>query len=195
MGPTRASSIATSGTTSTVDRETNAGLIAGGLVKPGQADTLLGKFRAFKLPQFPFVVVPPTAHAFQFHAEYPFLLLTIMAACSEDNVSLQKSLDHEIKQQISVRVVMNDERNMDLLLGLLVHTAWYQYRYETIHTQMYLCLQLAITLVVDLGLDRTSGLTMSSIAGGPKGSDSESGSYQQSTAKRALLGVFHLSSV
>ncbi|KAH8428439.1 uncharacterized protein LDX57_006137 [Aspergillus melleus] len=147
------------------------------------------------MPQFPFVVIPATTNASQLHAQYPFLLLTIIAACSEDDFALQKTLDHEIKRQICVRIIMNDERSMDLLLGLLVHTAWYQYRFETIHTQMYLTLELAITLVVDLSLDQNSGLSMRGITAGLKGKGSETAIQQSSTAKRALLGVFHLTSV
>ena len=108
---------------------------------------------------------------------------------------MMDSWDHLILlEQACDLVDLNDERSMDLLLGLLVHTGWCHYRYQTVHTQMYLCLQLAITLVVDLGLDQISGFTMRSIVAEVKGKDGQAGDDQSGTAKRALLGVFHISS-
>ncbi|KAI9035873.1 uncharacterized protein KD926_002805 [Aspergillus affinis] len=194
-GCTRATSTATSGVSGTINLDNINDSIAGGLITIDRADTLLEKFRSFRMPQFPFVVVPATTRASQLHAQSPFLLLTIIAACLEDDLSLQKGLDHEIKRQISIRIIINNERSMDLLLGLLVHTAWYHYRFKTIHTLMYLSLELAITLVADLGLDQNSGLTMRGITAGLKGKGSETRNPQSSTEKRALLGVFHLTSV
>ncbi|KAF7590081.1 hypothetical protein BBP40_003283 [Aspergillus hancockii] len=81
--------------------------------------------------------------------------------------------------------------------GLLVYTAWCRYQWKSMHTQMNLVLQLAITLVVDLGLNQQSNFTMRNISAGlqkgrrmgePKPDHSEVG-------KRALLGTFYLYSV
>ncbi|THC94481.1 hypothetical protein EYZ11_006046 [Aspergillus tanneri] len=161
-----------------------------------QAGPLLEKFRSVKMPQFPFVVIPSTTTAWTLQNQSPFLFLAIMAASTEDNPVLQKTLDQQLKQRIGLNIIMNNERSMDLLLGLLVHIAWDHYRWETVHTEMFLLLQLAMTLVADLGL-QTGGLTMKSISisAGCKAGRTSDELVASAEGKRAFLGVFYLCSL
>ncbi|KAE8330722.1 hypothetical protein BDV39DRAFT_212672 [Aspergillus sergii] len=139
-------------------------LLTIGILTLAQCNRLLDKFRMVKMPQFPFVIIPDSMNAISLRQEYPFLFVAIMTVSTEDRPSLQKDLNHEVKRTISTRIIMNNERNIDLLLGLLVYTAWYHYHWESMLPHMYLFLQLTITMVADLGLDRQPNFTMQNIA-------------------------------
>ncbi|KAB8224916.1 hypothetical protein BDV33DRAFT_187882 [Aspergillus novoparasiticus] len=139
-------------------------LLTIGILTLAQCNRLLDKFRMVKMPQFPFVIIPDSMNAISLRQEYPFLFVAIMTVSTEDRPSLQKNLNHEVKRTISTRIIMNNERNIDLLLGLLVYTAWYHYHWESMLPHMYLFLQLTITMVADLGLDRQPNFTMQNIA-------------------------------
>ncbi|KAE8371756.1 hypothetical protein BDV26DRAFT_286513 [Aspergillus bertholletiae] len=135
-------------------------LLTFGILTFAQCIRLLDKFRTVKMPHFPFVIIPDSMNAITLRQNYPFLFVVIMAVSTEDKLALQKDLDREVKRTVSLRIIMNNERNIDLPLGLLVYTAWYHYHWES----MYLVLQLTVTMVADLGLDRQPNFTMQTIA-------------------------------
>ncbi|KAB8265736.1 hypothetical protein BDV32DRAFT_158089 [Aspergillus pseudonomiae] len=139
-------------------------LLTIGILTLAQCNRLLGKFRTVKMPQFPFVIIPDSVNAISIRREYSFLFMTIMTVSTEERPALQKNLDHEVQRTISTRIIMNNERNIDLLLGLLVYTAWYHYHWESMLPHMYMFLQLSVTMVADLGLDREPNFTMRNIA-------------------------------
>jgi hypothetical protein len=72
---------------------------------------------------FPFVVVPPTVDARTLLEERPFLYRTIMAV-AEQNTNDQRNQVREIIQYLSVHLLQLGEKNLDMLLGVLVHIAW-----------------------------------------------------------------------
>ncbi|OGM42797.1 C6 transcription factor [Aspergillus bombycis] len=149
------------------------------------------------MPQFPFVIIPDSMNAISIRREYPFLFLVIMVVSTEGQPALQKTLDYEVKRTVSTRIIMNNERNIDLLLGLLVYTAWYHYHWESMLPHMYLFLQLTVTMAADLGLDREPNFTMRNIAAGlgrPTSAHQLSEGHS-AAGKRALLGTFYLCSV
>ncbi|KJK62998.1 GAL4 like protein [Aspergillus parasiticus SU-1] len=172
-------------------------LLTIGILTLAQCNRLLDKFRMVKMPQFPFVIIPDSMNAISLRQEYPFLFVAIMTVSTEDRPSLQKDLNHEVKRTISTRIIMNNERNIDLLLGLLVYTAWYHYHWESMLPHMYLFLQLTITMVADLGLDRQPNFTMQNIAAslGRPSSARQLVANHSAAGKRALLGTFYLCSV
>ncbi|KAJ6098267.1 hypothetical protein N7499_002641 [Penicillium canescens] len=103
-------------------------------------------------PHFPFVVVAPSTSITQLHQEKPFLSLAILASAAYDNMPLQRALGKEIKKCVASRMLINGEVSFELLQGLLVFLAWSHY-YSRPHRYTQF-LQLAISLIVDLRLDR-----------------------------------------
>ena len=172
-------------------------LLTNGVLTLAQCNRLLDKFRTDKMPQFPFVIIPDSMNAISLRQEYPFLFVIIMTVSSEDRPALQKDLDHEVKRTVSTRIIMNNERNIDLLLGLLVYTAWYHYHWESMLPHMYMFLQMTVTMVADLGLDRQPNFTMRNIAAslGRPNSAHQRMTSDSATGKRALLGTFYLCSM
>jgi hypothetical protein len=86
---------------------------------------LLEIFRTDMTPHFPFVVIPPSTTAAQLHRQKPFLYSAIMMSVAFRNVSKQMAMATEIMTDLSVRLLQNGEKSMDLLQGLLVYSAWY----------------------------------------------------------------------
>ncbi|KAG2419608.1 hypothetical protein HFD88_004404 [Aspergillus terreus] len=165
--------------------------ITRGLLNITEGEELLLKFRTDLMPLFPFVIIPEVNFA-ELRQQSPFLLLCIMTACLEHRPALQQKLEFEARTVLSTRVVMDMERDMDLLRGLLVHIAWYHYHWRIYHTQVYMLLQMAMAMVVDLGLDKYDNFRMQRSPHDGKGTDeSHKGQalYLTPDGQRAFLGA------
>lgn len=169
-----------------------------GVIASNLADELLSKYRAQKVPHFPFVVVPPEADAATLREQSPFLLLCILTAALEHNPKLQEELELVVRKEIANRIVVGIERNMDLLQGLLVHGAWHHYHWKTYHTHMYMLLQMTLIMIADLCLDKQESFRMQTIPGEGKDPDNTYGpkesTSQTAAQQRALLGCYYLCS-
>ncbi|BCS10460.1 hypothetical protein ALUC_31277A [Aspergillus luchuensis] len=148
------------------------------------------------MPLFPFVLI----HEANFgilRETSPFLLLCIMTACLEHKPALQQNFELEVRSVISTRIMMNMERDMDILRGLLVHIAWSHYHWRNYHTQVYMLLQMAMAIVVDLGLDRYDNFRMRHIYDHEEDTQgSQEGEILHLTpdGQRAFLGCYYLCS-
>ncbi|KAM0197524.1 hypothetical protein ACHAPI_004989 [Fusarium lateritium] len=87
-------------------------------------------------------------------------------------------------------MLIRSERSLDLLLGIIVIVAWYQY-HCFMHAQLHNLIGLAVTLVGELGLhrsptvlERTNLMVVKPLQPGPRTNEE----------RRALLGVWYLSS-
>ncbi|KAK9344247.1 hypothetical protein V1522DRAFT_410860 [Lipomyces starkeyi] len=165
-------------------------IIDRGLLSLGDVNKLLDVFRNSLVDHFPFVVLPPSATAESLRRQSPFLFLAIIASMAFENSPLQRHLGNEIKKQIASRIILGTEKNMDLLQGLLVHMAWYHYFVRLQKQQMFLILQLCITLVQDLGLHRSPKDNKHSFCLDQRRT---SQTTRNPAEKRALLGVYYLS--
>lgn len=148
----------------------------------------LETFRRSSANYFPFVIIAPTVSVEVLRDNNPFLFLCIMAVTSFENPALQRKLGKEVMKQICDRLVMGHEASMDLLQGLLVFVAWYQYFCVPGKHQYFLMLQLCVNMCHELRLDLNE-----------KGKRSlEEGQNQGSTRNpaemRALLGTYCLAS-
>jgi hypothetical protein len=88
-----------------------------------EADRFLIDFCTQKLPNFGFIHVPASSTAQRLREERPFLFLTIMAVSSKSS-SQRQMLGQEIKQTIAREMLVENEGNFDILLGLLVFLTW-----------------------------------------------------------------------
>ncbi len=89
-----------------------------------EAEAYLLYFRTVFLKFFPFLHLPPTTRARQLQRDRPVLWLAIMAVSSKSR-SRQLALYDRFKSTIARKVVLESERNLDVLLGLLTFLAWY----------------------------------------------------------------------
>ncbi|PYI21327.1 hypothetical protein BO99DRAFT_328277 [Aspergillus violaceofuscus CBS 115571] len=170
--------------------------ITRGFLSITEGEELLLKFRTDLMPLFPFVIVPETSFV-ELGKQSPFLLQCVITACLEHKPDLQQKLELEARAVISTRIVMNMERDMDLLRGLLVHIAWYHYHWRVYHTQVYMLLQMAMAIVVDLGLDRCDNFRMQRNYPSEKETEEPAKGqafYQTPDGQRAFLGCYYLCS-
>ncbi|OCK78662.1 hypothetical protein K432DRAFT_301475, partial [Lepidopterella palustris CBS 459.81] len=164
--------------------------ITRGLLSIGDAENCVARYRAIKANLFPFVIIPSDWDTESFRCQAPFLFLAVLTAASENNPALQSSLAAQILSEVSRRVVIQSEKSLEILQGLLVHTCWYHYHFrKSSGQQLYLLLKIAVSLVVDLGIDKN-----------PFGSFQPSSTARDdktklAAGKRALLGCFYLCSV
>jgi hypothetical protein len=149
----------------------------------------LETFQQHFVNYFPFVVVPPTASVEALRYDNPFLFLCIMAVTSFEDPMLQRRLGQGIKRQICDRLVMGHEVSMDLLQGLLIFVAWYQYFCVPGKHQYFLMLQLCVNLCHELRLDLNNK--------GKRGLEEaqSQGNARNPAEIRALLGTYYLSSM
>jgi len=86
----------------------------------------------------------------------PFLFLAIANSFVDKTEDLQEKIFTKINETISKRIVMNGEKSLELLQGLIVILAWFHFHTESVH-QLSLIRHISISLVGDLGLDRPPG--------------------------------------
>ncbi|KAL1963469.1 hypothetical protein VTN77DRAFT_8370 [Rasamsonia byssochlamydoides] len=119
---------------------------------PEEAEDCLKTFRTRNLKYFPFTYIPESTSSQQLRQEWPFFWLCIMAITTK-TVSKQLGLGRAIRQIASQEILVDGERNLDLLFGLLVFVGWGHYQ---VHSGpiMTVYTHLCMSLVFDLGLHR-----------------------------------------
>lgn len=96
-------------------------VISMGFLDADEANQLLADFFVTSA-EFPLIVLPFHADLECMRWERPCLLLAILTACARDH--LQSQLEIEFRKMLADRVILNAEKNMDLLQGLLVFLTW-----------------------------------------------------------------------
>lgn len=88
-----------------------------------QAEGLLLKFQS-KASFFPFMQIPPESTVPSLSRTSPFLLLAILAASSMEDPLLHHQIDHEFRRVLSSKMLLQGQKSLDFLQGLLVYIAW-----------------------------------------------------------------------
>jgi hypothetical protein len=86
-------------------------------------DDNLKTFKAIKLKRFPFIILPESQTAQDLRQERPFLWLCIMAVSSKSSVQ-QIALEKELRTIIGRQLLLEGEKTLDLLLGVMTYIAW-----------------------------------------------------------------------
>ncbi|KAH8806171.1 hypothetical protein F5884DRAFT_470427 [Xylogone sp. PMI_703] len=127
-------------------------IIDRGILTLDYARTLLDTFNYSYAAFFPFIVLPASTTVESLRREKPFLFLVIMAAAAFSNTPLQHFLGKEIQKQVAIKMIVCNERSLDMLQGLVIYLAYGQYFFSAENQQITLMTQLALTLVFELGL-------------------------------------------
>jgi hypothetical protein len=89
-----------------------------------EANHLIEIFKTQMAPQFPFVVIPPHMGAQQLRTYNPFLYHTIAVVASCKNVARQVVLRKDYMRDLCEKVLIESQKSLDILQGLLVFVAW-----------------------------------------------------------------------
>lgn len=160
----------------------------------GEIEQLLVTFRSMAV-HFPIWIFPEGASCIDCIQQKPFATLAMLVASSSANERLQTACDFTFRNMLARKVIVEGKRNLELLQGLLIYLAWHHHylRHET--QQIYQYLQLAIGMVVDLGLNKPKSQQRHSPSLSQNSMSRGKTTSEESTAEeeRALLGCYALS--
>ncbi|KAM5355344.1 hypothetical protein ACJ41O_001990 [Fusarium nematophilum] len=156
---------------------------------PASDEVLLNIYRNELQVLHPFVVVPRNVTATRLKATRPFLMSAIRMVTSFRSLRSMRAQMYYLMQHIADRMLIRSERSLDLLMGILVIAAWYQY-HCFMHAQLNNLIALAATLVGELGLNRNPTCMERTNLMVVKPFQPERRTNEE---RRALLGVWFLS--
>ncbi|KAK4954362.1 hypothetical protein LTR10_007793 [Elasticomyces elasticus] len=164
----------------------------------GEAEVLLDRFKRLMAPSSPFVVLPSNLNAVQMFEQNPFLLHAIVVVAYFHDLSEQQRLVKHLMRDVSQRILLDNEKSVGILQGLLTFVAWY-HPHVFWGQQVTNLLHLAIAMTIDLGIDRPPGSCHSDSGGatakaiqGPPAAPPKPATLEEC---RLLAGVFYLTSM
>lgn len=96
-------------------------VIVKGIITAEEARQLLTDFVTASA-EFPLVLLSSRTNLEYLRVERPCLLLAILTACARDR--LQTRLEQEFRNVLAERLIVNAQKNVDLLQSLLVFLGW-----------------------------------------------------------------------
>jgi hypothetical protein len=119
-------------------------------------EILFDRYQRLMAPNMPFYVVPRGTCASSLAMSEPFLMHAIRVVTYFHDTSQQQVLAEGLMREICERLLMNGERSLGLLQGLLIFSHWYNPHVYSPQNSTVL-LHLAIALTTDLNIDRGAG--------------------------------------
>ncbi|KAL2261813.1 hypothetical protein VTK26DRAFT_3256 [Humicola hyalothermophila] len=120
---------------------------------PSEAAESLVVFRKYMLIFLPFVHLPPTMTSDRLRETYPFMWFNIMTVTCK-HVDRRLVMSEAIKKHLAHRMIIEHDKSLDLLLGLLVLLGWTHYHIKREKPILSVLASLAKALVFDLGLNK-----------------------------------------
>ncbi|KAJ5781748.1 uncharacterized protein N7518_010231 [Penicillium psychrosexuale] len=166
----------------------------------GSEEESLHAFRTQRLQFLPLIHIPATTTAGDLKRQSPFLWRCISAVESK-HTARQATLCVRIRELAGKRLLVDCDKSLDLLQGVLVYLAW-----VTLHSQPQkssLCIysQMAIGLVFELGLnkpappDLSMTVSNSNAVGHMPGLEASISTRRTMNERRAVLSCFVLTSI
>lgn len=159
-------------------------------------ETYFEQFRTCMNKLFPFIVLPleiPTATIMK---QRPFLFTCCVLTAMHRDPPLQSRVARDVMKFISEHMLLEGEKSLDFLQGLLVMLAWHRV-YRQNSPQLMNMLHLAKALVVDLGLNHPVNSNVFCIKVAADATNFLHGSKAETARhtldeQRALLGFYHI---
>ncbi|KAI9723067.1 MAG: hypothetical protein M1828_004315 [Chrysothrix sp. TS-e1954] len=120
---------------------------------PAEAEQLFDSWRPAMHHGYPFAPMPVCADFETWSVERPFLTAAIITTAMWGDMARQLEFGQRTLEYLVVQLIVKGQKNLDVLQALLVTFAW-NFFYITKNPQATNLLQLAIGLVIDLGLNR-----------------------------------------
>lgn len=89
-----------------------------------EADRALNLYRSIYAPYFPFVPIPVMMSAHDLYNRSPFLFRSIVAVTTPQSPAVQAEYRIWFREYVAQHVVVNNERELETLQGILIHLAW-----------------------------------------------------------------------
>ncbi|KAL4880587.1 hypothetical protein BJY04DRAFT_191050 [Aspergillus karnatakaensis] len=114
---------------------------------------VLDSFRLNRLPSLPFMYIPPNTNPETIKSQYPFLWHCMVTLYCKDTPR-RYALHTELKSKAAQALLVNCERSLDLLLGVLTYLTWVGFECQPRKASLGPYMQMLAGLVMDIGLNR-----------------------------------------
>ncbi|RAL02599.1 transcription factor domain-containing protein [Aspergillus ibericus CBS 121593] len=164
------------------------------------ADEVLHAFRTHRLQFLPLIYIPATMTARDLTQQSPFLWHCI-AAVESKRAAFQAALCESIRKLAGRRLLVDCEKSLDLLQGVLVYLAWVTFHSQPQKSSLCIYAQMAIGLVFELGLnkpppaDQSMTVSNSNAVGHLPGLKASISTRRTMDERRAVLSCFVLTSI
>ena len=172
------------------------------LIPPERAPDLLNRYNVEMAPHLPAVIFPPTMTADQLFKEKPLLYLSVLGAASFGHAEQETSRTavREAIGTIADCAVRNGAKSMELIQAMQVIALWYKPPEQAEQTNFYQIINIAATMVYDLGLNQRFNLAKArrGLMGPAKDVAPNRGismapvNSDELESRRALLGCYYL---
>lgn len=157
-------------------------------------DRLLAHYCANMEPNFPFVLVSRMQMS-ELKVSSPLVYRTALLAAANRDVDHALAIENDVLKYIAEHVVVQGERTLDTLQGLLILVAFYHFHIR-LAKQVTTMMQIAVSVLSDLGLSRPESRRSDFEAQIRDGSLSEAKAALQSRDEmRAYCGCYYLASI
>ncbi|KAH8668875.1 hypothetical protein BX600DRAFT_460872 [Xylariales sp. PMI_506] len=161
------------------------------LLPAAEAERILDTFKTYSRRFFPVVYFKPDISAVELQRDRPFLWLNIRATVSKSSEEAW-ALGEKIRRLLAHSAIVELDRELDLLLGLLIYLGW-----STRQTRgkgfLVRFANLANSFLSDLRLDRPPDISTSNNCWYPLKSAAPP-AYLTNDHRRAVLGTYIISS-
>ncbi|KAJ9296563.1 hypothetical protein DTO271G3_5261 [Paecilomyces variotii] len=160
----------------------------------------LRAFRTHRLQFLPLIHIPATTTAQDLRRQSPFLWRCITAVESK-NAARQAALCVSIRELAAKRLLVDCDKSLDLLQGVLVYLAWVTFHSQPQKSSLCIYAQMAIGLVFELGLNKPAPPDLSmavsncNAVGHLPGLQASISTLRTMNERRAVLSCFVLTSI
>lgn len=161
-----------------------------------EVEALFDRYQRHMAMHMPFVVLPANVTATSLSRSEPFLTRAILVVASFQNTTRQQTMAKDLLRDLFERRLINGEKTLGLLQGLLIFINWYNPHLYSPSNSTNL-LHLAIALTTDLNIDLGPGTCEKSQIDAAAKAYTVSPPTKKVTndERRAVLGTFYLASV
>ncbi|KAL0933457.1 fungal transcriptional regulatory protein [Colletotrichum truncatum] len=131
-------------------------LVPGLSVSIQEAEEYLNIYRTRMVPHFPFVPISFKTTAIDVHREKRFLFWCIIQSVVPQSAVVQKLVDDWIRKHAAIHIIVNREKKLEYLQGLLLYYAWGDINIQAGMSANGL-LSLVIGLVSDMSFNKFVG--------------------------------------
>jgi hypothetical protein len=161
---------------------------------PEEIEVLFERYQRLMAPHMPFVILPADTTALALQQSEPFLMQAITVVASFHDTTRQQSMAKAFMRDLCDRLLINGEKSLGLLQGLLIFSNWYNPHLYAPRNSTNL-LHLAMALATDLNIDRGPGEKAQMDAAMKAYGVAKPAKRLTNDELRAVLGTFYLTSV
>ena len=95
------------------------------LMSLSDASVLFYRYMRLMAPSMPFVVIPDGTDPWELAEQKPFLMQVITTVAYFHDLPKQQVMVKDLMRKISEKLLMRNEKSLEVLQGILVLIAWY----------------------------------------------------------------------